>query len=342
MRADRLLAVLLFLQAHGRVTAAQVAAELEVSVATARRDLEALSTAGVPVYPQPGRGGGWSLVGGARTDLTGLTAEETRALFLEMGARPVEQDRPDRPAARSALRKLLRAVPAPFREDAELAAGAVLTDQARWGEPEPVRTALARTVQDAVVARRRILLGYRSRGQAGARERLVDPWGVIEKGGVWYLIAGTEAGQRTFRLDRVTSAEVTGLAAAAPPEGFDLAEQWRQVVERAERQRSTVTATVLVPARYLPILRDHFGRHLQVEPRDPAARHAGASAGADTQRDPVRVRVAAQSPRSIAEQLAGWGAAVEVVGPQAVRAELARIGAELTARYSVPVTGPGS
>ena len=86
MRADRLVATLLLMQARGRVTAAEVATELEVSVATARRDLEALSTAGIPVYPQPGRGGGWSLVGGARTDLTGLTASEAQALFLLVGS----------------------------------------------------------------------------------------------------------------------------------------------------------------------------------------------------------------------------------------------------------------
>src|SRR5262245_52285136 len=85
MRADRLVAALLLMQARGRVTAAEVAAELEVSVATARRDLEALSTAGIPVYPQPGRGGGWSLVGGARTDLSGLSSAEAQALFLLVG-----------------------------------------------------------------------------------------------------------------------------------------------------------------------------------------------------------------------------------------------------------------
>src|SRR5262249_26858007 len=85
MRADRLVATLLVLQARGRVTAAELADELEVSVKTARRDLEALATAGIPVYPQPGRGGGWSLVGGARTDLSGLSAAQAQALFLLVG-----------------------------------------------------------------------------------------------------------------------------------------------------------------------------------------------------------------------------------------------------------------
>jgi predicted DNA-binding transcriptional regulator YafY len=111
VRADRLIAVLLLLQTRGRVTAAQVAGELEVSERTARRDLEALGLAGVPVYSSAGRGGGWALVGGARTDLTGLTAGEARALFLAAG--PSTTGAPD---VQAALRKLLGALPAPLRD----------------------------------------------------------------------------------------------------------------------------------------------------------------------------------------------------------------------------------
>ena len=129
MRADRLVATLLLMQARGRVTAAEVAEELEVSVATARRDLEALSAAGIPVYPQPGRGGGWSLVGGARTDLSGLTAAEAQALFLLVGPAAAVA-----PEVKAALRKLARALPDTFRADAEAAAEAVVIDPARWGE----------------------------------------------------------------------------------------------------------------------------------------------------------------------------------------------------------------
>src|SRR3979490_122900 len=106
MRADRLIATLLLMQSRGRVTAGELAGELEVSVATARRDLEALSAGGIPVYPQPGRGGGWSLVGGARTDLSGLTATEAQALFLLAG--PGASIAPE---VKSALRKLVRALP---------------------------------------------------------------------------------------------------------------------------------------------------------------------------------------------------------------------------------------
>src|SRR5436190_1786571 len=113
MRADRLVATLLFLQSRGRVTAAEVAEELEVSIKTARRDLEALAIAGIPVYSQAGRGGGWSLIGGARTDLSGLTAAEARTLFMVAGPSSTAT-----PEAKAALRKLVQALPERVRADA--------------------------------------------------------------------------------------------------------------------------------------------------------------------------------------------------------------------------------
>src|SRR5579863_6039810 len=126
VRADRLVATLLFLQSRGRATVAEVADELEVSTRTARRDLEALAMAGVPVYSQAGRGGGWSLVGGARTDLSGLTAAEARALFLVAGPGAAT------PEVKAALRKLVRALPETFRAAAETAGGAVIIDASDW------------------------------------------------------------------------------------------------------------------------------------------------------------------------------------------------------------------
>lgn len=313
MRADRLVATLLLMQTRGRVTAAELAGELEISVATARRDLEALSSTGVPVYPQPGRGGGWSLVGGARTDLSGLTASEAQALFLLAG--PAAGVSPE---VRSALRKLVRALPGPFRADAEAAAGAVVIDPARWGEAEKPRPLLVDALQGAVVRRRKVRLGYARRGQ-DPTSRLVDPWGVVDKDDVWYLLAGTDRGQRTFRVDRITELEVTDQAAQRPDD-FELADAWQRVVDQMEQRRSLMSATVLIPERLLPVLRDHFGRHCEHEETLADGR--------------ARVRIAAHTPLSIAEQVAGWGATVEVLEPASVRAELARLGAELMARYS--------
>lgn len=321
MRADRLVATLLVMQARGRVTAAELAAELEVSVATARRDLAALSTAGVPVYAQRGRAGGWSLVGGARTDLTGLTLTEARALFLLTG--PASSVTP---AVRSALRKLVRALPDTFRADAEAAADAVVVDPTQWGGRSRSRPELLDRLQDAVVRRRRVVLEYADRGHRRT-QRVVDPWGLVDKDDIWYLVAGTAQGQRTFRVERIAEASVTDDPADRPPD-FELSRAWDQVVEEVERRRSPVTATVLIAARLVPVLQAQFGRHCQ----PLAALEDGR----------VRVRVAAPMALTIAETLAGWGAAVEVLEPDSVKAELARLGAELVARYASPVHEPPS
>ena len=313
VRADRLVATLLLLQARGRLTAGQLARELEVSVATARRDLDALSVAGIPVYPQPGRGGGWSLVGGARTDLTGLTAAEARALFLLVGPSASVA-----PAVTSALRKLVRALPATFRADAEAAASAVVVDPAGWGEAGPLRPDLLDRLEAAVVGRRKVRLRYASRTSERS-QRLVDPWGLVDKDGVWYLVAGTPAGQRTFRVDRIDEAEVCDEPAERPPD-FALGDAWARVVNQVEQQRALVAAHVLIDAKLAPVLGGQFGRHSEV---------TGPTADGR-----LSVRVAAPTPLMIAQHLAGWGALIEVTDPPAVRAELARLGAELVARYA--------
>ncbi|WP_309111000.1 WYL domain-containing protein [Saccharothrix sp.] len=311
MRADRLVAALLLMQARGRVTAAELAAELEVSVATARRDLEALSAAGIPVYPQPGRGGGWELVGRARTDLSGLSASEAQALFVLVGpAAAVSAE------AKAALRKLVRALPETFRRDAEAAADAVVIDPARWGQRDKERPELVKDLQRAVVARRKVRLDYVKR--SGERSvRVVDPLGLVDKDDVWYLVAGTPEGQRTFRVDRVAGVEVTD-EEVVRPEGFELSEAWDRVVTEVERFQTSAEATVVVQERHVRVLRSQFGRHCAVE---------------STEDGMARVRVSAPTPLMVAQHLAGWGALAEVVESDAVRAELRRLGGELLELY---------
>jgi predicted DNA-binding transcriptional regulator YafY len=316
MRADRLVATLLLMQARGRVTAAELAAEMEVSMATARRDLEALSAAGIPVYSQSGRRGGWSLVGGSRTDLSGLSATEAQALFLHVGPAAAVSGE-----AKAALRKLIRALPATFRTDAQAAAAATLIDPTGWGERDRRRPQTVEQLQDAVVRRRRIRFTY----QGSVRH--ADPWGLVDKDDVWYLIAGTDRGQRTFRVDRITE-PVTTSQTFERPAGFILDSAWDQVVGEVEDKRSRTWATLLIAERFVWVLRDHFGRHC----------HPGEVL-ADGR---ALVRVGAPTPRDIARTLSGWGAAVEVLDPPEVRAELARIGSELAGLYAdaAPAAGP--
>ena len=130
---------------------------------TARRDLEALSIAGIPVYSQPGRGGGWSLVGGARTDLSGLTAAEARTLFLVAGPSSAVT-----PEAKAALRKLVQALPETFRAEAEKAASAIVLDPARWGGKAPTPPPHLDVLQQAVVQQVQVRLGYTDRGGAAS------------------------------------------------------------------------------------------------------------------------------------------------------------------------------
>jgi predicted DNA-binding transcriptional regulator YafY len=312
MRADRLVATLLFLQSRGRVTAAEVAEELEVSMRTARRDLEALSIAGIPVYSQPGRGGGWSLVGGARTDLSGLTAAEARTLFLVAGPSSAVT-----PAAKAALRKLVQALPETFRAEAEKAASAIVLDPARWGDTAPPPPPHLEILQQAVVQGVQIRLGYRDRTRA-VTERTVHPLGLVAKGSVWYLVADTDAGLRTFRVWRVQSVDVTDEPVRTPP-GFDLATAWQRVVAELHERRASARVRVLADPAIVGALRGHFGTRLTVESRRDDGRLA--------------LDIGFGDADSAAMELAGYAFALEVVDPPAVRRDLAAIGVRLGERY---------
>ncbi len=315
MRADRLVAVLLILQAKRHVTAAEVAAELEVSERTARRDLEALQFAGLPVYSRQGRGGGWALAGRGKTDLSGLTSGEARALFLLAGPAAAAT-----PEVKSALRKLLRALPEPMRAEAEVAAGAVVVDQAPWGRSsQQVRQAPAHLdgLSRAVVAGRQVTLGYVSADRTPST-RVVHPLGLAAKGSVWYLVAGTEAGMRTFRVDRVTSAEVTGDAVVRPV-GFDLASAWGLVTAEVDARRTPFRARALLTPSMVGPIRWVMGTRVSIGPSGPDGR--------------VEAELRGYSAASLANEVAGFGAGLEVLEPPEMRAHLIRIGAELTSVY---------
>jgi len=309
MRADRLVATLLFMQTRGRITAAELAAELEVSVRTARRDLEALAMAGVPVYSQAGKGGGWSLIGGARTDLTGLNADEVRTLFLLTGPSSTVS-----PEAKAALRKLVQALPSTLRAEAEAAAAAVVVDPATWGRWNRDQPEHLPVLQRAVIDGVQVRLGYVDR-EANETTRVVHPLGLVDKAGAWYLIAETERGRRTFHLARVRSVEPTG-DPIVRPDDFSLADAWADVVDTVEGARAPVTAQLLVGVDSVGPLRSQFGRALRVVGDAPDGR--------------VEVELRGWSTDMLARQLAGWGRVIEVVEPAEIVTILIGIGEELT------------
>jgi predicted DNA-binding transcriptional regulator YafY len=311
VRADRLVATLLFLQARGRATVAEVAQELEISERTARRDLEALALAGVPVYSQAGRGGGWSLVGGARTDLTGLSAAEARALFLVAGPGAAT------PEVKAALRKLVRALPETFRASAESAGGAVVIDASDWDRVPVVAPPHLAGLQQAVIDGVQVRLHYAGRDKE-AGERIVHPLGLVAKRQTWYLIADTDAGLRTFRVSRVRAVELTDQPVRRP-EGFDLAETWQTVLSTLDERRTPCKVTVRVDRAIVGVLHGVLGTRLTV---------GGA---ADDGR--LQCEVRGHTAEIVAAELAGFADHVEVTGPDVVRRHLAHLGARLTERY---------
>jgi predicted DNA-binding transcriptional regulator YafY len=314
MRADRLVAILLMLQSRGQVTAAEVAEELEISERTARRDLEALGMAGVPIYSRQGRNGGWQLAGGGRTDLSGLNAAEARALFLVAG--PASSATPE---LRAALRKLVRALPESFRTAAEAATTSVLVDPVGWDQHAPRRTPPhLDAVQQAVVNGEQIVLGYVARDRA-ATTRVVHPLGLAAKGAVWYLVGGTEAGLRTFRVDRMTSVEPNGQLVTRP-DGFDLHDAWKLITEQVESKRTPTTATALVTPDSVPTLRWILGTRVRIGP-----------AGDDGR---IEVELRGHNVRSLAGEIAGFGSSIEVLDPPEMRQHLGALGTELAATYT--------
>jgi len=317
MRSDRLLSLLLILQARGRVTAPAVAAELEVSVRTVYRDVEALSAAGVPVWTEQGRGGGIALMPGYRTDMTGLTAQESRALVALTG-RAVPDDLGMGSALAAAVHKLVAAVPASHRAAAEQARDRVLVDHAGWYRQSTQAPHLT-AVQEAVWSDRRLRIHYRH-GDGEAAQYLLDPYGLVVKAGVWYLVAGHRGRSRLFRIDRLLAAEVLD-APARRPGHLDLAAEWARLRADVERPREVVDVRVRVRESRVPtLLRVTRG---QRTPDDAREENGPAERSSETDATGWRTfTLAFRAPGAAVAALLGFGGDVEVLEPPAVRALL--------------------
>ena len=313
--------MLLLLQSRGQVTAAELARRLEVSTRTVYRDAEALSAAGVPVYTERGRAGGIALLPGYRTDVTGLTRDEAQALFV-LTTGGAHADLGLAAPLRTAIAKVMRAVPGPFREAATAASQRILVDPERWMRGPEAASAL-RAVQDCVFADERVRLRYRSSGEAAARTRLVDPYGLVCKAGVWYLVADSDGEPRLFRVSRIVSARPSGERVSRRA-GVDLAGLWEQLRAQVEERPGRVPVVVRVrPTRLDMVLRICAPDVVGI-----------AGPGEDGW-----VRVSMRFPVPIAARiLLSFGTDVEVLSPADVRADLRATAADIAASYA---SGPG-
>lgn len=323
MRASRLLSILLMLQTRGQLTAGQLADELEVSIRTVYRDVEALSEAGVPVYTERGPHGGIRLVDGYRTRLTGLTADEAESLFLsglpgtaaELGLGTV---------VAAARLKVLAALPPELRSRASRLGQRFHLDAPGWfqsPESAPQLQALATAVWEDRVVRIRYDRGDRS------VERELSPLGLVIKGGVWYMVALAEGQPRTYRASRVLEVVSTDMRFERPDE-FDLAAYWSETTAAFEAQAERGVIELRIDPRYMGRLVEAFGAEVvgraeRLETVDPE----GWS----------HLRIAVEWPDEAHARMLRLSGHAEVLGPPDVRERIVASALSVLHRYGVPL-----
>ncbi|WP_405866532.1 helix-turn-helix transcriptional regulator [Streptomyces sp. NBC_00005] len=319
MRADRLLSLLLCLQSRGRMTARQLADELEVSVRTVYRDLEALGAAGVPVVANGGPGGGCRLMEGWRSPLLGISTEEATALLAVSAGGPLERIALGDALPQARL-KLLASLPTAGRDRTNSAAARFHLDAQAWFRPPELVPRLAVLV-DAVRQDRRLRLTHRRRdGRTVART--VDPLGLVAKAGVWYLVARADSGIRAHRASRITEAEMS-TAGFTRPGDFDLAAFWADWTTEFETSLDQLPVAVRLTTAGLAALPEVLGDTTSATRATP-----------DPEDGWHRLTLHFDSPRAACRRLLGFGPDLEVLEPADVREELARAARQTAARYS--------
>lgn len=320
MRAARLIKMVLLLQSRPSMTGAELARELEVSERTVARDVLSLSEAGVPVYADRGRAGGYRLIGGYRTRLTGLGRSEAEALFLS-GVPAALRDMGLADAASAARLKVSAALLPELRDAADGAAQRFHLDAPAWYR-EPATPGLLPAVADAVWDDRRIATRYRRKDTEVERE--LEPYGLVLKAGVWYLAARAGTDMRVYRIDRFTSVTPLDDRFTRGPD-FDLPAFWAE--RAAQFARSILRDEIVVrltPAgtRQLRHVTDRAG-----------AEEALAAAGEPDEQGRTTVTLPVESLDVAYSQLLGLGPEAEVLGPPELRERFAAAAARMHGLY---------
>jgi len=308
MRASRLLSLLLLLQTRGRMTAQALAAELEVSIRTVYRDVEALGASGVPIYADRGPAGGYQLLDGYRTRLTGLSGDEAGTLFLAGMPGPAAELGLGSVLAAAEL-KLRAALPGELAERADQVRDRFHLDAPGWFRADEPTPWLA-TVAGAVWSERRLQVRYRRWKTPREVTRTLAPLGVVLKAGRWYLVAG--AGERitAYRVVNILEAEPLAEPVERPP-GFDLARFWREWTDKYERSVYRAEATVRMTAEALERMAFVFPPEM--------ARLARANAGEPDATGWLLTTVPIESIKHGHLELLKLGADAEVLAPAELR-----------------------
>ena len=325
MRADRLLQIVHLLRRHGRMSSAELARRLEVTKRTVLRDMDALSTAGIPVYAEHGRGGGFALVPGYEPDVEQLTSEEARALFVA-GGRGTAEALGLGGSFNTALRKLASALPEHEHRLVDHVRDRIVLDAGGWHRDPDTLDALAE-VQAAVLDDERIRIRYQSRVAAAPGERTVDPWGLLQVGTTWYLIATHRDRPRSYRLSRISAVRRLGTPVNRPPD-LDLRSVWEQMRDDFRSVPGT-EITLRIHRPRLPMVLRSLSVTMLADPQPAAG-------------DPEVFSVQVRSLRAAAAMLVGFGSEVEVIAPDALRGEIVAIAESSREhhRRGQPTAGP--
>ncbi|MFE0583334.1 helix-turn-helix transcriptional regulator [Streptomyces sp. NPDC058874] len=333
MSAGRLLSVLLLLQSRGRLSARAIAEELGVSVRTAYRDVERLQGAGIPVYAEPGRAGGYRLLDGYRTRLTGISEGEARALLFA-GLPDAAADLGLAEEVSAARLKLLAALPAGPREEAARTAAVFHVDAPGWYR-EPERTPYLPLFVDATLTRRVVQVRYRRWRAPQEVSRRLHPYGLVLKSGVWYVVAATEDAAApypttaTYRVAQVLDATL-GDERFDRPREFELGAYWASYLADFRARRYTGTATIRLSPRGRLRLPDNVAPEV-VRAVDATATAVGGEGWVDAV-------VPTESTAHACGELLRLGADVEVVAPAELRRAMTDTVGSLARTYGL--TGP--
>lgn len=320
MRADRLLSLLMLLQARGRMTARELAGELEVSERTIYRDVEALSTAGVPVYGEAGPEGGYALIDSYRTDLTGLTEGEVRALFMLNIPAPLI-DLGVGQELRAALLKLSAALPHTRRHDEGRVRQRFHIDSNWWRQGDEQVPHLP-TIHQAVWQDRKLQVTYLL-PFAEAIDRFVDPYGLVAKAGVWYLVWARNEQIHVYRVSDLLDVQMSDKSFERLEE-FDLVTFWEGWCAEREGNFHDYKAVVRVAPDLLPILPRYFGNDIQARI---------ARAGPRDAEGWTRLELSFESFEAARERLLGFGRGVEVLEPRPLRRSVQDYAQQIAALY---------
>ncbi|MEV0319868.1 helix-turn-helix transcriptional regulator [Streptomyces sp. NPDC050658] len=324
MSASRLLSVLLLLQSRGRMSAAEIADELEVSIRTAYRDLARLQDTGVPVYAEPGRGGGYRLLDGYRTRLTGMSEGEARALFFA-GLPGPAADLGLAAEVTAARLKLLAALPTGPREEAARVSAVFHLDAPGWYR-EPEQTPYLPLFVDAVLTRRAVDVRYRRWRAPQEVSRRLRPYGLVLKSGTWYAVAASEKGTATYRVAQVLDAVLCD-ELFDRPDDFDLGSYWAAYLDDFRARRYTGTATVR--------LSPHGRRRLPDNVAPDVVRAVDATATAVGDDGWVEAVIPVEGTEHACGELLRLGVDVEVVAPAELRRAMAATVETLARAYDV-------